>query len=57
MQFNYIDNDRQSSLVAFLLVFTLMFGAGFGFLYMTKSGTPKEASHPLIQQNAPMTNS
>lgn len=57
MQFNYVDNDRQSSLVAFLLVFTLMFGAGFGFLYVTKSGTPKEAAHPSIQQSAPMTNS
>jgi hypothetical protein len=57
MQYSYVDNERKSNLVALLLTFTVLFGAGFGFLIMSQSGSQKSgAAHPLIQRGPAMTN-
>jgi hypothetical protein len=58
MQYSYVDNERKSSLLAFILIFSVVFGAGFGVLCLTQNNDVKnEAAHPLVQQGQSMTNS
>lgn len=58
MQFSYVDNERKSSLLAYFLIFTVVFGAGFGVLCMTQNNSAKsEAAHPLMKHGPAMTNS
>ncbi len=57
MQYSYVDNERKSSLLAFILIFSIVFGAGFGVLCMTQSNEIKnETSHPLMKHGPAMTN-
>lgn len=58
MQYSYVDNDRKNTLLTYFLIFTVVFGAGFGVLCMTQKSTANsEASHPLMKHGPAMTNS
>jgi len=51
MQFTYTDNERSGSLLKFILVFAVVFSAGFGLMIFSKSGGSQTAEHPLMQKS------